>query len=143
MNFCNLTIVFEFGEVNNKYMTVFLEHNNKIVSITPSDSLLVEFNKKIELPTQLHLKFKGKNNSKDTIIDDKGNIVKDKHVLIKQILLDNIAVEPLYLTRQLKLQHQNQIVQSNYVGFNGTMSIDLVRSNVFFQLMDWKRLGEN
>jgi hypothetical protein len=143
MNFCNLTIVFEFGEVNNKYMTVFLEHNNKIVSITPSDSSLVEFNKKIELPTQLHLKFKGKNNSNDTIIDDKGNIVKDKHVLIKQILLDNIAVEPLYLTRQLKLQHQNQIVQSNYVGFNGTMSIDLARSNVFFQLMDWKRLGEN
>jgi hypothetical protein len=138
MNNCNLQILFQFAEVWNSYMTVKVDDSE----ITPTDGEVYCYEKTITLPTKITLEFSGKNNNGDTIIDEAGNIVKDKCVIIKEIRLDNMPVEPLYLERRLKLEYGEQINYSNYIGFNGKMTIQFDKPDVFRQLMEWKRLGE-
>lgn len=142
MTKCNIKILFKFGELQNKFMSVKISCQGVQSTIEPSDNNAVWHSQDITLPAKLELEFLGKNNMCDTEIDVDGKIIKDKHVLIKEILLDNIAVEPLYLKRYLLLQHQTGVSHSNYIGFNGRMIIDLPMPNVFLQIMDWKRLGE-
>jgi len=138
MNSCKLEILFQFAEVRNSYMTVKVCDSE----ITPTDGDIYCYEQAITLPTTIELEFTGKDSACDTIVDEAGNIVKDKHVLIKEIRLDNMPVEPLYLERRLKLEHGDQINYSNYIGFNGKMTIQFDKPDVFRQLMEWKRLGE-
>jgi hypothetical protein len=138
MNSCKLQIVFKFFEVRNEYMTVKIHDS----SITPTDGEVYCYEQMITLPTQLDLEFGGKDSNNDTIIDKDGNIIKDKYVLITEIRLDGMMIEPLYLQRRLKLEYNGQVNYSNYIGLNGKMTIEFNKPDVFRQLMEWKRLGE-
>ena len=117
-----------------------LKINGLTVAPNNSDEYLYE--QLIALPTEINLEFGGKDLAKDTMVDEVGNIIKDKHVLIQEIKLDNMLVEPLYLQRRLKLEYNDQINYSNYIGFNGTMIIQFNKPDVFRQCMECKRLGE-
>jgi hypothetical protein len=138
MNSCKLQILFRFAEVRNHYMTVKINDS----TITPTDGEVYCYEQLINLPTEINLEFNGKDSNIDTIIDEGGNIIKDKHILIQEIKLNGMPVDPLYLERRLKLEYGKQINYSNYIGFNGKMTIQFNKSDVFRQIMEWKRLGE-
>ena len=142
MNQCKLEIFFKFVDIDGQFMGVTVKHNNKGSTLLPTDTSVHCYSTEVDLPVQVDLTFFGKNQDKDTKIDDQGKIIQDKHVLIKEIRLDNIVVEPLYLKRRLKLEHPNGANYSNYIGFNGCMKIELDQPNVFLQVMKMKRLGE-
>lgn len=142
MNKCKLEIFFRFIEFNNEYMGVKIRYNNAESTLTPTDDLVYCYEQEIILPCIIDLEFFGKTNGKDTKIDEHGTVLKDKHVLIKAIKLDNLPVEPLYLKRRLELKYDHGSNCSNYIGFNGHMQINFEKSNVFNQLLHMKRLGE-
>ena len=140
MNSCTLQILFKFGEIRNEYMTVSVNNSQSI--ITPTDGEIYCYEQQLLLPDSVTLEFSGKCNGQDTDVDKDGNIIKDKHVIITEIRLDNLPMHPLYLKRRLKLEYGDQINYSNYVGFNGKMVINFNKPDVFRQLMYWKHLGE-
>jgi len=79
----------------------------------------------------------------DSVIDAQGQLLADKFVLIKRMSLDGHEVDKNFLEKHLALQvaDSDQIVRSNYVGFNGVMTIDLDRDNVFLQVQKMNRIG--
>jgi hypothetical protein len=143
MNQCKLEIFFKFFDIRNEYMGVEIQSGEVRSSMIPSDNSTHCFEQDISLPHTVELEFFGKNQDRDTEIDENGNVVRDKCVIIKDIRLDNIPIDPLYLKRRLSLEHSAGVSNSNYIGFNGTMSLKFDRSNVFHQIMEMKRLGEN
>lgn len=142
MNQCKLEIFFKFVDIDGQFMGVTVKHHSDESTLLPTDAAVHCYSTEVELPTQIDLTFFGKNQNNDTKIDEQGNITQDKHVLIKEIRLDNITVEPLYLKRRLKLEHKDGVNYSNYIGFNGCMKIEFNQPNVFLQIMEMKRLGE-
>ena len=143
MNRCKLEIFFKFFDIRGEYMGVEIQSGDVKSSMIPSDSSTHCFEQEISLPHKIVLTFFGKNQDRDTEIDDNGNVVRDKCVIIKDIRLDNIPVDPLYLKRLLCLEHSSGVSNSNYIGFNGSMTLEFSRSNVFHQILEMKRLGEN
>jgi hypothetical protein len=141
MNHCKLEIFFKFAEIDGKYMGVTVEYNARQSTIIPDDNTVYCYSQDIELPAQIDLEFFGKNKNQDTKIDEHGNIVQDKHVIIKEIKLDNISIDPLFIKRHLALTHDSGINYSNYIGFNGNMIIQFEKNNVFSQVLHFNYLG--
>jgi len=140
---CKLEIVFRFGELRNEYMGVKITHPGSESTLQPTEGTVYCYEKNIVLPCRVDLDFFGKNTDRDTEVDSNGNILRDKHVLLKEIRLDNMPIEPLYLKRRLCLINDSNTVYSDYIGFNGRMSIDFDQSNVFSQILLMKHLGES
>lgn len=140
---CKLEIVFRFGELRNEYMGVKIRYGDQESVLQPQDGTIYCYEQAVILPCTIDLEFFGKNTDRDTEVDSNGNITRDKHVLIKEIRLDSIPVEPLYLKRHLTLVSDANQVTSDYVGFNGRMCINLDQSNVFSQILLMKHLGES
>lgn len=143
LNVCKLEIVFQFSELRNEYMGVKITLPGTESTLLPTEGTIYCYQQTITLPCRLHLDFFGKNMHKDTEVDSNDTIIRDKHVLLKEIRLDNIPVEPLYLKRHLCLVNDQKTVYSNYIGFNGRMSIEFEQSNVFSQILLMKHLGES
>lgn len=143
LSVCKLEIVFRFGELRNEYMGVKITLPEAQSTLQPTEGTIYCYEQTITLPCTVHLDFFGKNINQDTEVDSNGNILRDKHVLLKELRLDNIPVEPLYLKRRLCLVNDQETVYSDYIGFNGRMSINLDQSNVFSQILLMKHLGES
>jgi len=80
----------------------------------------------IDLPCTLNVLVNGKDNSKDTVVDDKGNILEDKFIRIDKICLDNKPLNDNALPKFCKLvTNDSKTIVSNYIGFNGMVSLDL------------------
>ena len=141
---CKLTIQFDFAGMNGSCMTVTIEESQQLSVLTPGTSGLYLWEKNIRLPTNINLTFSGKNMMTDTVCDDSGNITKDKCVIIKRIMLDRFQVDSYYLEKRLTLHETGsaRINRSNYIGFNGTMTIALDCHNVFFQIQKMSRMGK-
>ena len=141
---CKLTIQFDFTGMNGSCMTVTIEESQQLSVLTPGTSGLYLWEKNIRLPTNINLTFSGKNMMTDTVCDDSGNITQDKCVIIKRIMLDRFQVDSYYLEKRLTLHETGsaRINRSNYIGFNGTMTIALDCDNVFFQIQKMSRMGK-
>ena len=96
--------------------------------------------KELILPTTVRLEFSGKNLNCDTIIDQTGKIIKDKCVIVESITLDNIKISKNALSRCIKLKNDSQEIVSTYVGLNGTVLLELKKSNVLFQISALERI---
>ena len=143
LSWCEFRIVFVFGNLNDQHMQVMCTWSDQTQVIEPNDRGFGILTTSITLPTKLHLIFSGKNMQVDSVIDAQGQLLADKFVLIKRMSLDGHEVDKNFLEKHLALQvaDSDQIVQSNYVGFNGAMTIDLDRDNVFLQVQKMNRIG--
>ena len=143
MNQCQLQIFLDFrSSIDNECMSVSIEHANNISTVLPQEETVFCYETSIILPCRISLSFGNKKNGKDTTLDEYGNIIKDKCVIITDLKLDGLSVDPLYLVRHLELTHSGGPSWSNYVGFNGEMVIDFKYNNVFNQILHFKRLGQ-
>lgn len=126
----NLNIEFDFGLIDGRYMIVEAMYNNQTYISYPDNKTLQI--KNITLPTQIILKFSGKNLDKDTKIDKSGNIIEDKYVKIKSIKLDHLNIPDWIIQKKFSyITENNQIIKTSYIGFNGVMTIDIPEKNIF------------
>lgn len=141
---CNLKIHFEFVSVNDACMTATIQIDDFISNIGPNNAGIFIFDRDIVLPTKVQMEFSGKDMAIDTICDPHGKILQDKCVIIRKILLDGFAVDRYYLQKKLTLHEKgsDRTNRSNYIGFNGTMLLDLDRPNVFLQIQKMSRMGK-
>ena len=134
MNDCNIKIDLEFGSIGDKLMQVQYRCNDIRENVDVVD-LKASINQRITLPSKITLTFSNKDNNKDTILDENNNILSDLYVKILNIYLDGIKVNPVYLQKNLKLfTDSGNIINTPYVGFNGTMEIPLDTASVFQQI---------
>jgi hypothetical protein len=139
-NTCKLKIKFNFVELNNQTMSINISTNNDTVQdLIQNHSGSYLYVKELILPTTVRLEFFGKNLNCDTIIDQTGQIIKDKCVIVESIALDNIKISKNALSRCIKLKNDSQEVVSAYVGFNGTVLLELKKSNVLLQIAAFER----
>lgn len=134
---CLISIEFEFFPLRNKNMSVSAELNDEIDVIEAENHFTTTtktYTKKITLPQKIKLKFNGKNNKIDTIVNKDGEIIADKHVKIKSIKLDVFECSEIFLKQKLNLiTNDKKSLQTNYIGFDGIMEIDLLEDSVFKQ----------
>ena len=134
MNDCNIKIDLEFGSIGDKLMQVQYRCNDIREHVDVVD-LKASINQRITLPSKITLAFSNKDNNKDTILDENNNILSDLYVKILNIYLDGIKVNPVYLQKNLKLfTDSGNIINTPYIGFNGTMEIPLDTASVFQQI---------
>ena len=84
----------------------------------------------VELPTTINIITDGKDNNNDTLLDDKGNVIKDKFLRIDEISIDKKPIDTNALYKIIKIHTvETHLIYSNYVGFNGVTSINLEYSD--------------
>ncbi len=105
--------------------------NNKILQTVKkfkagTNKVLID----VELPTTINIITDGKDNNNDTLLDDKGNVIKDKFLRIDEIFIDKKPIDTNALYKIIKIHTvEKQLIYSNYVGFNGVSSINLEYSD--------------
>jgi hypothetical protein len=139
INECCIEVEFEFGSVNNKLMQVQLINDQNVVPVNPQhvdNKYQAAAKINVKFPTTVKLEFAGKDPNIDTILDDKGNIVEDLYVKITAIKLDGFALRETFLNQRLTIHTlDNQCWTTNYIGFNGTITINFEKSNTFSQYL--------
>lgn len=127
MNKVRIDIEFEFGLIDNRYMTVMV--NDQLV--TPANPT-VSF--EIDLPTRIRIDYSGKNNQTDTKLDEQGNIIADLYAMIKVMKLDGFLAKQKYLYHNVTMHTTTgEVFTTCYAGFNGHMQIVLDQPTVFSQ----------
>jgi len=92
----------------------------------------------IQLPTQVQLKFSGKQQGQDTRTDEHGNILEDMAVIITEVRLDGFAGNHNLLHNRLVLEtDQGHSITSNFMGFNGILTMDLAENYVLGVVSQW------
>jgi len=121
-----IKLYFKFGGINNEYMNLNIIYRENIIPVsTEPIQLLIEF------PAKMILDISGKNMSSDTILDENGTIIKDKHIELTKVIIDNISVPDAYLKKWPTL-HGNR---SSYFGFNGVAELEFSEKNSFIFLL--------
>lgn len=128
-----IKILFEFGYVNGKTMTVKLPDFD--IELNPNQEKFIEQSLFVHLPTKLKMEFSGKDMNNDTILQD-NKIIADKYVKICSLKLDMFPVNEVFLSQKIIINCENNSkITTNYVGFNGYIDLFLEKSNIFEQIM--------
>jgi len=132
-------IEFEFSQLNNKVMSVEIYSSGHSSVLRPQTAGIHSVEIDMVFPAVINLNFSGKDNNTDTIVID-DVIVDDLCVKITNMWLDGIKLDDIILCKLLKLiTVDNRVVSTNYIGFNGNISMLFDKNNIFDQLMQWKR----
>ncbi len=91
------------------------------------DENTFDFSTDVPWPSIVTIKVDGKG-PVDTEIDSNGKILKDKYIKLDSLLVDRMPVHILSLVK-IPLVTGNRVVNSNYWGFNGTVTFDFDQPN--------------
>ena len=137
---CVVSFDLTFDHIDNQIMQVVLSNNNKQVHVHPmlvNEKHTATAEIHVRLPTEIVLKFTGKNYHNGTVIDQQGNILKDICIKIKNMRLDGLLVDQYYLQQRLILVDDTGTEWIGpYIGRNGIMKIALQEDNIFSQFID-------
>jgi len=131
----------DFSEFELKILFKYSECNDKFMQVEVNDQLLVPvenyatYEKKFKLPTQISIKTYGKTKY-DTKVDSSGNIYQDLAVIIESISLDSFKLNKVYLNQKINIiTDTGNTITTNYIGFNGTVTLDFNEDTVFAQVL--------
>tara|TARA_R100001163_G_C5060482_1_gene197293 strand:+ start:626 stop:1036 length:411 start_codon:yes stop_codon:yes gene_type:complete len=128
---CKLRIVFEFGECNNKLMTVKVNHR----TLVPDNKVAI-YEDEITLPTTITIQTLGKQDGVDTKVDADGNILEDMYAKVLSLSLDSFEFNEIFLHQKMQLVTEDGTTHTTcYLGFNGVVSLNLAEDNVFSQVL--------
>ena len=129
LNTIDVTFEFEYGMIDNRYMQIEISTNKQSVLVNAKTNIVV---KEIQIPNRLSLSFTGKTPGRDTIVDSAGNIIQDMYVKVIGLKIDNLKVPEWVLQKKLSyVTFDGRLLTTSYIGFNGTMTIDIPESMVF------------
>lgn len=114
------------GNYNKSMSAKFISGNKLLKTIKYFDEGTHRIDFDINLPTKFYISVDGKDNNTDTVLDKNGNVKKDKFLRLDNILLDKKPINSNALYKICEIRTVgNQIINSNYIGFNGIVKIDL------------------
>ena len=110
-------------------MKLSVIYNDEIIMVQPGDDQVVKLN--IEFPACVILDVSGKFMSRDTVVDENGNIVVDKHIELTRVVVDRSLVSKLFLKKWPKFGQ----IRDSYFGFNGQVELEFLEPNSFYWLL--------
>jgi hypothetical protein len=110
-------------------MNLNIINRGTIIPVTPAPIQTVEL--LIDFPTEIVLDISGKNMNCDTILDENGSIIKDKHIELIKVVVDHVNVREFYLRKLAELDGNN----TTYFGFNGMGKLKFSEENSFIFLL--------
>lgn len=116
----------EFGRCNGVMDVDIYSNDHLILSLENHQHTSSNFSIAVEFPTVLKFMLSGKNLNVDTKIDaNTGKIIEDKFVIIKNMTVGRIPINPAILFKICKYHKNdsNEIVYDTYWGFNGQVDI--------------------
>lgn len=139
---CIVDLKFEFGRIDDRHMhlSVLHEDNSYILEPTFENNLgHANLSIGVKLPTVINFVVSNKGEN-DTIVDADGNVVADCYIKLAELSIDKFGINKEILGRRVTLTAKNgQIVNSNYMGFNGTAVLKLHKPDVFSQVLTLNR----
>jgi hypothetical protein len=127
MDKARVELTFEFGQIDNRHMTVTIDEQ----VITPDRPYIVL---DIDLPGTFCINYSGKNNQTDTKLDKSGNITADLYAKITSMKLNGFPVSEKYLYHTVRMHTTTgQVFTTCYAGFNGYMQFVFDQPTVFSQ----------
>lgn len=135
---CLIEFDFEFSKVNNNAMRLIVEYNAKKYDVIPNfvgDIGTARINLPITLPTYVTLIVSNKGIN-DTIVDDTNKIIQDCYIKVTSVKIDKFKLNDIFLHQKIHLvTHDNNVVTSNYFGFNGHAVLDFKKTTVLAQYL--------
>jgi len=129
---CKLEIDFEFGGCRDRYFSLQVDDGYWQTMVSKDDS---SYSTDIHLPAIVKLHFSGKTKH-DTIIGKDNEIIEDMYVKILAIRLDKIDLNEKFIHQNIQIVTDSKDTHTtSYIGFNGTITLDLAESNVFSQVL--------
>jgi hypothetical protein len=129
---CNLEIDFEFGSCRNLYFSLYVDDGNSLTKVSKDDS---SYSTNIHLPAIIKLKFSGKT-VHDTVMDKDNKIIEDMYVKVLAIRLDKFELNEKFIHQTINIvTDSNETHTTSYIGYNGTITLDLAETNVFSQVL--------
>ena len=129
---CKLEMDFEFGGCRNRYFKLQVDDGYWQTMLTKDDS---SYSTDIHLPAMIKLHFSGKTKY-DTMMDKDNKIIEDMYVKILAIRLDKIDLNEKFIHQDIQIVTDSKDTHNtSYIGFNGTVTLDLAESNVFSQVL--------
>ena len=129
---CTLEIDFEFGSCRNRYFSLYVDDSNSLTKVSKDDS---SYSTNLHLPAIIKLKFSGKT-VHDTVTDKDNKIIEDMYVKVLAIRLDKFELNEKFIHQKINIvADSNETHTTSYIGFNGTITLNLAESNVFSQVL--------
>lgn len=115
-------------------------------TISPDENGKATYIANITFPCKIIMHVNGKTKY-DTIQDNQGNIIKDKCIILNHVDVDGIKPDTNFLKKWPRISvngaGSNQIVYSNYFGFNGIVELEFEGKNLFQWLLRTNRFRDN
>ena len=135
---CIIEFEFEFGKINNNAMRLIVEHEANAHEVIPNftgDIGVANISLVTPLPTQITLIASNKGIN-DTIVDDTNKVIQDCYVKVKSVKIDKFKLNDIFIYQKIHLiTHNNNVVTSNYFGFNGHAVLDFKKTTVLAQYL--------
>jgi hypothetical protein len=140
-NSVRVRIEFDFTSVNDRIMAIEISDQDLLITPPPDSPGIRTIEFDLIIPSEIKMIFSGKNQDLDTILDGNNNIVQDLCVKFNKIWLDGIPVN-VHPSKMVKfLPDSGESISTNYIGFNGELTIAIDQTNTFDQIMSWNRLN--
>ena len=131
MNYTKLKLSIEVGLSNGSMNVEIYSNQQLLANYTDITSNNIELSTDVSLPCHLTFNISNKNPAIDTIVNQQGDIVSDKFMILKGLSLGNIPVQPSLLFAICNYCVDGQYISKydTYWAFNGKVVIDLLNDN--------------
>lgn len=112
---------FEFGNSNGTMAAIIRDHSGTVTELTDREGKIM-LDVPINFPNSISIELSGKSPSDTKVVD--GEIVADKYVHLKRMVVGGIPVTEVNLFKILQYHHDGITTSDPYWGFNGEVVID-------------------
>lgn len=129
-----VTLEFEVSHVHGRSMSLSIETDHGVEHFDQLPQGRFQHTTNIQFPTKFNIVVSGKGTN-DTLVDASGNITADMYIKLNRVLVDGIPCSTNYVHELINHTIDGCTVQTNYWGFNGTISLDFSHRNAVFWAM--------
>lgn len=132
---------FEFTDCNGR-----MQMTGDGKELIPDDYGHLTVCRRIKWPSTIEFMIYGKD-IKGTLLDQQGNIIRDRAIKLIQIKIDNLIPDINFLKRWPILfvggRQGNQVINSDYFGFNGLIKFDFFAKNAMHFMIRSNQFRDN
>jgi hypothetical protein len=137
-----ITFKFQIKRFNGTMGMSILSDGKEVLHKDYFDEDYFEFTTEFIWPGTIEIKLFNKG-MKDTHLDDQGNILNDKHITLKELIIDKIAIDEEILRDFIVLDTGSQLLKHLYWGFNGTVKLNFDEEDFFLWFLNQKSKNFN
>jgi hypothetical protein len=129
-NQSEIELEFAIGHCNGTMSMEIFVNDLLATSYASFDCDHVTFKHTVPWPCTIKITVSGKDLSRDTRIDDAGNILADKYIELKKVTVDRCEAG-LQFMQSIQLVTNDTVLNKVYWGFNGCVYLNLDHSDSF------------